>query len=171
MTLCPIRYFLLSTVLAIRHYVSFGIYYFQHFYHSTFCPNGHFLLSTLFLLGVLSHSMFCPFEVFTIRHFVIQHFVQFDVLSFNVFYGRRFLLWHFVSEPIGQCESLSYLWPLIRQEHYFLKQNTNEILLIFLWFNLFGWLAGRWPSFCRCMAAAWGTPPPRPPNGTTDREG
>ncbi len=153
LTLCLIRHLLLSTFFTIQHFVPMDISYFRHYFYWAFCPIRSFVLSTFF----------------TIRHFVIRHFVQFDVLSFDVFYRRPFLLRHFVGEPIGQCESLSYLWPLIRQEHYFFKQNTNEILLIFLWFNLFGWLAGRWPSSCRCMAAAWGTPPPRPPNGTTDR--
>jgi hypothetical protein len=149
-TLGLIQHLLPSTFFTIQYFVPIGISYFWHYFYLAFCPIQGFVLSTFFTL---------------------RHFVQFHVLSFDVFYRRRFLLRHFISEPIGQCESLSYLWPLIRQEHYFFKQNTNEILLNNLWFNLFGWLAGRWPSSCRCMAAAWGTPPPRPPNGTTDREG
>jgi hypothetical protein len=81
-----------------RHYVPFDI-----FYHSTFCPNRPFLLSTLCLFGVLSYSTFCPFDIFyqstfcysafcPIRRFVVQRF----------FYLRaRLLLRHFVGEPGG----------------------------------------------------------------------
>jgi hypothetical protein len=98
---------LLSTFLTIFDIMSSDstLLTFDIFYHSTFCHNRPFLLSTLFLFGVLSHSTLCPIQhfvrstFFTIRHFVIRHFVPFGVLSFDVFYFRHLLLRHFVGEP------------------------------------------------------------------------
>jgi hypothetical protein len=48
--------------------------------------------------------MFCPSEVFTIRHFVCRYFVQFDILSFNVFLPWAFFTFvrHFVGEPVAE---------------------------------------------------------------------
>ncbi len=87
------------------------------FYHSTFCPNWPFLLSTLFLFGVLSHSTFfplwrffhwtffsircfCPFRHFFHSTFCpIPRFVFWRFVVLRFFYFRRFLLQHFVGEP------------------------------------------------------------------------
>ncbi len=75
-----------QTFSPIQHFVPFDVLsHFVIFFHSTF-----------FLGDVSYYSTFCPnpIDIFSIRRFV-----PFGVLSFDVFYRRRFLLRHFVSEP------------------------------------------------------------------------
>jgi hypothetical protein len=106
-----------SSLFTIQHYVLFGVYYFKPFW-----PFRHYLPfdvlshSALVALSLLSFRHYLPSNIlsfwpfFTIPRFFRRPFVPFDVLSVNIFYRRRFLLWHFVSESLflisESCQSL-----------------------------------------------------------------
>ncbi len=96
--------FLLLTFLTIFNIMSSDLTFLTSdiFYHSTFCPNRPFLLSTLFLFGVLSHSTLCP-----IRHFLHSILCLFGILShstlcpFDIFYHSTFC--HSTFFTFGVC--------------------------------------------------------------------
>jgi hypothetical protein len=88
------EYYLL---FSIRRFVLFDVLSHSAFFpfdvlsHSTFLTIRPFVQVDVFSIrcfvpfGVLSHSTFCP-----IRRFVPFGVLSFDVLSFDVFYSRRF---------------------------------------------------------------------------------
>jgi hypothetical protein len=88
-------------VFSIQHFVPFNV-----MSHSTFCPIWRFFQSKFHTIrpfvpvDVYSIQCFVPFGIFSIQRFVPFGVLSFDVLSFDVFYCRRFLLRYFVGEPI-----------------------------------------------------------------------
>jgi hypothetical protein len=103
--------FIIFDIISSPRFLSFDIVSHSTFSTrtSTLFPINVFYFSTLSLVrrllplflcpsAIIYHSTFCPFNVFTVRHFFNQPFFQFDNLSVDVFYRQRFLLQHFVGE-------------------------------------------------------------------------
>ncbi len=130
-TLFPIDVFYFRRFVPVD-YVKFYVFSSQPWLFDVMSQSTFFILDPFVPVGVFPIRRFVPFRVFS-----------FDVLSVNIFYRRRYLLWRFVSESWKVCNvCYSRVLRAVRgTRHWSLVFQKYLVILNFIWWKHRWWAA------------------------------